>query len=147
MSFGIECVERVPIQAPSFERARTEVLDQDVGRLGKVAAELLALRGSQVDGDTALVASSDLPPDTAPWRVADTPLAQHVPGPRGLHLDDVGAEVAEQLTAERTGDHLPEFDDADAGERSGGRGLRGHPSTKGSRVAPLSSTQIDLFSV
>ena len=41
----------------------------------------------------------------------------------GLHLDDVGAALGENLRAEGNGDELAELDDLDAGERA--RGVHG----------------------
>ena len=47
------------------------------------------------------------------------------PVPGGSTLIDLGAEVAEQLAGERTGDERAELEDAQAGERRAG-GRIGH---------------------
>jgi len=46
------------------------------------------------------------------------PLAQHIAHARRLDLDDVGAQVAEDLPAERTGDDLSQLEDAHARQGS-----------------------------
>ena len=105
-------------EAPALQRPRPEVLGQDVGPRDQVADELLAVGGPEVDGDAALVAGRDRPPQRVAAPLGVAPLAQHVALAGRLDLDDLRAEVAEHLRAEGTRDHLSQFDDPDAGERS-----------------------------
>ena len=65
-----------------------------------------------------LLRAATLHQQGVPAAVCLAPLAQHVAGAGWLHLDDVGTEIAEQLPAERAGDHLAELDDPNSGERS-----------------------------
>ena len=54
----------------------------------------------------------------SPVDVRVAPLPQHVARAGRLDLDDLRAVVTEKLSAEGPGDHLSQFDDPDAGERS-----------------------------
>ena len=74
------------------------------------------LRVAQVDRDRALVARDRRPPQ-AP-AVDPHAVAPHdVAGSGRLDLDDVGAEIAEQLARERPRDERTEFEHAQAGQR------------------------------
>ena len=74
------------------------------------ADEVLALRRPQVAGDRLLVARHHRPPQRLAVRLLAAPLAHRVALGRVLHLDHFGAEVAEQLAAERPGQQLSELD-------------------------------------
>ena len=68
---------------------------------------------------------SDLPP-----AFSLSPHAQRIALPRRLHLDDLGAHVAEQLAAERTREQRAELDDAQIGERTVREALVGHAAPR-----------------
>ena len=104
-------------ESPAFERPGPEVLQQDVALGDEPAHHVLAFRHSQVAGDRLLVASDEWPPQRPPVRLLPAPLPHRIAARRVLDLDHLGAEVAEQLTAERTGEKLSEFDDPNIGER------------------------------
>ena len=65
---------------------------------------------AQVAGDRLLVAGHDRPPQRLAVRLLPAPFAHRVAAARVLDLDDLGAEVAEQLPAERAGQQLAELD-------------------------------------
>ena len=105
-------------QAPAFHGAGAEVLDQHVGVFHQRAQDVLTFSLCQVQRHGLFVARLDFPPD----RVAvlqQPPFAQRVALARRFDLDDFGAEVAQRLAAEGSGDELAEFEDAHAGERAG----------------------------
>ena len=62
------------------------------------------------------------------------------PPRRVLDLDHLGAEVAEQLTAERAGEQLAEFDDPHIGERQRRHSVS---SAGGRRRGPSSDARAD----
>ncbi|MNL05973.1 hypothetical protein D3C87_1265920 [compost metagenome] len=95
-------------QAPLLQRAGTEVLDQDVGLGDQVTRRLLALGRAQIDGDGILVAGDHPPPGRG---LALAPVAHWIADAGRFQLDHLGAHVAQQLTAEGTGDQLAHLDD------------------------------------
>src|SRR3954464_815954 len=98
-------------------RARPEVLDHDVRAAREAAHDLLAFRPAQVAGNGLLVARLHVPPQRG--AVAHPPpLAQRIAFAGRLELDHLGAEVAERLGAERTGDQRAELYNANAGKRA-----------------------------
>jgi hypothetical protein len=92
------------------------------------ADQRLALRVAQVARDRLLVASLDEPPvGTAGGRRDRTAeAAQVVADAWLLHLDHVGAELAEQGRAHRRGQVRRQIEDGDAGEGVAGLGHGAH---------------------
>src|SRR5262249_29590208 len=124
-----------------FHRAGPEVLDENVGRPGQPPHQRYTVGSLEVDADAALVPVVDQIACRLPFLVRG-PRARFVTDARVLHLDDVGAEVAEQRAAIRTGQHAGEIHDTNAveRERSGGGGHRRYYYTRSpgvSRLRPL----------
>src|SRR3989475_1561859 len=97
-----------------LERARDEVLDEDVGVLDQTREQSLAARVGEIERDRALPARVDLPPQFAALL---EPGAQRIAAPRILDLDDVRAVVGEDGREHAAGDQPGAVDDAEAGER------------------------------
>ncbi|GIU89888.1 MAG: hypothetical protein KatS3mg010_0987 [Acidimicrobiia bacterium] len=106
---------------PLLQRARAEVLDDDVGGLREPAEHCLPVGGAQVDRHALAAAPLDRPEErVGPVVRLDerTDLAHEVAAARLLDLHDLGALFPEERRAERRGDPRAEIEDADAGERS-----------------------------
>ena len=109
-------VLEVLVAEPVFgEVASLEVLDQHVGSKRQSPDDVPAGRRGDVDGHRPLVAR-DCGPPQAP-AVEPEAVAPHDVAIGRLDLDDVGAEIAEQLPGERTGDEGAELEHAHAGQR------------------------------
>ena len=110
---------------PALERARPEVLDDDVGRRGEPAEQVLALGRAQVERDALAAAALDRPEQRVRRRrrrSTNGPISRmKSPVPRLLDLDDLGAHLAEQPGAEGRGDAGAEIEHAQPVERSGHR--------------------------
>src|SRR5262249_7230799 len=115
--------------------ADLEVLDHGVALGDKAPGQRLAGRLRDVDGDRALVAVGGEVVGALgrvlavlAAEVGRAPFARVVAGAGPLDLDHVGAEVAEELRAGRTGEDARHVEDAQAGERAGpaGGGRGGH---------------------
>ena len=94
----------------------------------EAAHEVLALFGPQVGSDRLLVAGHDRPPQRLAVGLLPAPLPHRVTVAGVLHLDHLGAEVAEELSAERSGQQLAELDDANVVQRQRG-GAHEFPSS------------------
>ena len=92
--------------------------------------DVTAARVAQVDRDRTLVAGDRRPPE-APAVDADAVAAHDVAGAGRLDLDDVGAEIAEQLARERPRDERAELEHAQAGQR----GVRHGPKSRVSHAS------------
>ena len=101
--------------APAVERARPEILDQDVAADQQAAEQGAALGFAQVERDALLVAVGDFPPQRHAVLVRGE-RAQAVAGARDLDLDDVGAVVAQQAGGKGPGDHRGNIDDLQSGQ-------------------------------
>ena len=104
------------IEAHPGQHARAVVLDQHVRLAQQVGQDRLALIGVEIEGDRLLVAIElgEVPAEAVP----DRALAAHrIAAPGRLDLDHLGAEVGEQLGAERARDDAGEVDHANPGER------------------------------
>src|SRR5918995_2492791 len=84
-----------------------------------MAGEVLPLPLPQVDGDGFLVAGDDGPPEGAPLFAVAAPHAHGVSLAWRLELYDLGAEVCEELAAERACEQAAHLDDAHTFERTG----------------------------
>src|SRR5690606_29199247 len=89
---------------PLLHCAGTEVLEQKVRARSEIAQQLLAFRPPEIQGDRFLVARDHRPPERLAMRLLAAPLPHRVALPGRLDLYDLGAHVAEQLTAERSGE-------------------------------------------
>ena len=116
---SIALAQHVVTQAPLLQRARPEVLDDDVGALDEVQEQVAARGLAQVQGDGFLVAGVHRPEEVVAVEFGLPPGAQRVRRARRLDLDDLGAHVAEQPARERPGDQRADLDDADAVQRAG----------------------------
>jgi hypothetical protein len=106
---------------PLVERPRLEVFEHDVAACCDAPHERASPLVAQIDGRAALVARDRRPPQALdatilfgnPHAVA----AHDVAGRGWFDLDDVGAEVAEQLACERSGDERAQLEHAHTGQR------------------------------
>ena len=124
-------LEDVPAEAPFLQRARLEVLDEDIGLRDQPLQDLGALGLPQVEGGRLLVAALLQPGERVAALRDGAELAQGVADLRQLDLDDLGAELRELGRAEGAGKKARHVDDADALQRldgwmGGGRGFIGH---------------------
>ena len=118
---GVERVQHLGADAPAFERAGSEVLDQHVGVGDELLEELRAVGVAEVQRDRLLVAADHLPPQR--HAVLDVAVAAHRVAALGvLDLDHVGAEVAEHGRGHRSGEERCQVDHLEARERAGGEG-------------------------
>ena len=107
-------MQRFPAEAEFFQRAGTEVLDEDIGRRGKAFDDLEALRRLHIDGDGLLVARLEIPPDRGAF-VDMAPGAQGIALPGRFDLNDLSAEFAEEARGEGGSDERAHFKDTNAG--------------------------------
>ena len=101
-----------------FEGARTEVLDDDVGRRREPPEDVLTIAGAQVERH-ALAAAPFNGPEQRVTVDEGPDLAHEVAAARLLDLDDLRALLAEQARAERRCDARAQIEDAQALERTG----------------------------
>ena len=87
--------ENVVTEVPLFQRARAEVLHDDVGLFHQIEEQLAAAPLPQVQRDSSLVAGVHGPEHVVPVDLGLAPGAQRVRSARWLDLDDIGAHVAE----------------------------------------------------
>jgi hypothetical protein len=116
---GVDGAQGLVPEAPFLQRARPEVLDDDITPGDETAGKVLPLPLPQIDGDGFLVAGDDRPPEGAPLLAVAAPHAHGVPFAWRLELYDLGAEVREELAAERACEQAAHLDDANAFERPG----------------------------
>ncbi len=105
------------VHAEPAQRTRAHVRDQHVGGVDQLERLLALLLVLQVEGDTALVAVH-VQVERRHARRRPELADPHGVG-RGLDLDHVGAEVAEDLRGVRAHDHRRKVDHANAVQRSG----------------------------
>ena len=111
--------QHVVADAPFVERARLEILDQDVGALQQLHQHGAPAFGGEVEPDRTLVAvdADEIGRVFAVER--RSPVAHLVAGGR-LDLDHVGAVIGENLRAIGSAEHPREIDHAQSGHRAGG---------------------------
>ena len=112
-------VEGAGCDVPALERARPEVLDDDVGRRRERSEELLAARRAEVERHAAPPSPLDRPEERVALFGEGSDLAHEVAGAGLFDLDHLGTLLAEQTRAERRGDARAEVEDPEARERSG----------------------------
>ena len=110
--------QHVVADAPFVERARLEILDQDVGGLQHLHQHGAAAFGGEVEADRALVAVDADEIGRVLLVEGRAPVAHLVAG-RRLDLDHVGAVVGEDLRAIGAAEHAREVDHAQAGHCAG----------------------------
>jgi hypothetical protein len=110
--------------APFVQRARLEILDQDVGAFQHLHQNGAPALGSKIEPDRALVAvdADEIGRILAMER--RSPVAHLVAGGR-LDLDHVGAVIGEDLRAIGAAEHAREIDHAQSRHRAGWC-FRGH---------------------
>jgi hypothetical protein len=106
------------VEAEPFEHAGPEILDQHVGARKQRVQDGLGPGLPEIDAQRALVAVGGREIAADVGRERRRAVAQAITL-GALHLDHVGAEIAEQLRAKRPREDAPQIDDADAGERAG----------------------------
>ena len=127
----VAVVQDLRPEAEALERPRAEVLDEGVRAVDQVQEDGAILMVLQVEGDEALVAVGELPPQTAAVpRVAPGHAAQAVAlGP--LHLDDIRAEVGQVAGHARSRDQRGQVEHPEVGQgqvRHGGAAYGGEPA-------------------
>jgi len=106
-------------EVPFLQHAGAVIFDDDVGVECETARDILRARILHVQREAFFVARLHRPPERGAV-FQDAPLAQGVAAVGCFDLDHLGAEFGEHARAERAGDQGAEFEDFDAGERTGG---------------------------
>src|SRR5690606_21504656 len=120
----IERRERLVVDPQLLRRAASEALQHHVGLAREAVRDRHALGRLQVQRNAALVVV-DRQEDRRFALVLRQPAARVVPDAGWLDLDDVGAQLAQVLGAERARQNLGEIEDPDVLERSHGMRLVG----------------------
>lgn len=131
--------QRRALQVQPGQRTGGEVADEGVGLVQQRVERLAAVRQVQHLAALACVEAARI--ETA---VLIAGQGAHAVAARRLQLQDIGAEIGQVLGGGRPGDELGQFDDALAGQRTGGVGLRHEspawpcaPCAAGCRCRPL----------
>ena len=109
---GAMAADLLVAAAETRQRRLADVGDQHVGGLEQAGEDLLRRGLAQIEHEVALVAIEA--EERRVLAVALGPEVAAVVADERLDLDDVGAEVAEQRRAVRTGQHGRHVEDADA---------------------------------
>ncbi len=109
--------KRVHPDAALLERARQEILDEDVGPRRPPAHELPSVRRPEVHGRRFLPPVHGEEVGRLPVERGRLPAARDVAAPGILHLDDARAEVREEHRRERPREDAREVEDDDAVQR------------------------------
>ncbi|CAB4843885.1 unannotated protein [freshwater metagenome] len=101
-------------EPPPFQSSRTKILDEHVARGNKFLCDLGATWISEVESDRAFVAREHGPPE---WNAifARSVIANRIAFRGMFHLDDVGAEVAEDGGRHGTGKEGRQIENSHAG--------------------------------
>ena len=126
---GLTALERVVGQAELGRQVAAQVVVDGVGDAHEVVQDRLAVGVLEVERERLLAAVERLEVERVAV-VGERPhLARDVAAHgRILDLDDLGAEVGEQLRAEGAGAELRDREHAQAGERRAAHGVRPSPS-------------------
>ena len=110
----VDCLQRRCVDAQTLGHAGTEALDGDVALGCQAMGESAAFGLLEVDDHAALVAV-DAEEDGAELVFLERrPAAGFVAQAEGFDLDDVRAEIAQRLRAERAGENAREIQHLDA---------------------------------
>ena len=109
--------QHVLADAPFVERARLEILDQDVGLLQHLHQHGPPAFGGKVESDRALVAVDADKIGRVLVVEGRSPVARFVAG-RRLDLDHVSAVVGEDLRTIGAAEHARQIDHAQSGHRT-----------------------------
>ena len=112
----VQGAKRRCVDAKALGDPGSETFDGDVGGFCQRMDDLAPLFRLHVDGNAALVAVGAEKDRAKARRRKRRPAARFVPLADGLHLDDVGAEIAEILGAQGTRQDFRQVEDADAGQ-------------------------------
>ena len=119
---GVQRAERGGVEAVAREAPDLEVLHHDVGVAREAAHQRLPVGRVEIGRDAALAAVAAVEIGGAEVRPVGggdegrPPLPRVVARAGALDLDDIGAEVRQQLAAPGAGQDAGQFEDADAGE-------------------------------
>ena len=114
----------VVADAPFVQRARLEILDQDIGRLEQLHQHRAAAGGCEIEADRALVAVDADEIGRILLMEGRAPIASFIARGR-LDLDHIGAVVGEDLRAIGTAKHARKIDHSQSGHGTGGGGSFG----------------------
>ena len=116
---GVHRAQGLVIETEPLHHPRPEILQHHVGLPRHPAKRLLSARRIEVQGDAQLVAveCAEVVAVTRGVRI-ESELAECVPAPRPLDLDDPGAEIGELQPRVRARDELPQLENADAFQRA-----------------------------
>ena len=92
-------------QAQPVHRARRHILNQYISAIDKPHRHFTAIRRGEIDNNAALVAI-----EVVERTIAPVAHAAFLAGIGRLHLDHIGAHIAEQQAGSRPGHDLPHFD-------------------------------------
>ena len=109
---GVDGFHRVVADAPLFQRAGAEVLDNEIGIFDKVQQDLVAFFAVQVQRNAALVAAHRDPAqaDLVVGVIVGQKRAEGIALARHLDFNDICAPVCQQRASKRTCHHIAKFD-------------------------------------
>ena len=107
----VDRVEHLPAEPPPLEDPGAEVLEDDVARGHEATGDFLTLGSVKVERDELFVPIVGGKPVVTPV-LGGTETPQVVTAARHLGLDHLGAELGHEHTAEGTGHHLGQLEDA-----------------------------------
>src|SRR5262249_46729324 len=128
----VDRFRRLPVETVARHDTGAEILDEHVGALDEPPRDGTAVRMLEVEGETALVAMREQEEDAHAVleEIGPRPVALPQAAARRLDLDDVGAEVGEELHTRRSEQELCERDDGDARQDRERRPLVHYTSTR-----------------
>src|SRR5262249_30565285 len=98
-------------EAPLFQRAGHEILDEDVGVADQALQQILTAGMREVQRHRSLAARVDLPPQLP---AVAQPRAERIAAARVLDLDDIGAVIGEDGGQHAAGNEPRAVDDSQA---------------------------------
>ena len=109
---GVDGFHRVVADAPLFQRAGAEVLDNEIGIFDEVQQDLVAFFAVQVQRNAALVAAHRDPAqaDLVVGVIVGQKRAEGIALARHLDFNDICAPVCQQRASKRTCHHIAKFD-------------------------------------
>lgn len=110
--------QRGVVETPLAQAPRAEVLDDHVGVPGQSLNQVQPIGRRQVGGNRTLVAADRRPPQAVAPRRGHAPVAHRIASIGALHLDDVGAVIAQQLPGEGPRDETSQLQHPDSRQRT-----------------------------